>query len=432
MFAAACLATSPLSAQTKAELTERVAELEQALSAARTALDAATEREAQAAKRATLAEEQLAQEKTAPTQPRIRLGDLAVGGAVRTNFYGGDYSSAGLARDMNRGEAGTISLDTFRINADYAHGPWVGKFEYRFYPGYSASNSDGYSFLHTAWLGYDFENGDQVQVGVNRVPFGPGPYGISQSWFFDQHYYVGLADDMDLGVKYVAQRGDWSLDFAYYYSGEGSYLGENFSRDSVRYSYDVVNETGEGYEERNQFNLRAIYATDLGSGLTVDLGASAQYGMLQSHGEQDDGEHYALSFHPVFKWSNWTLATQMTYYKYDIDGYVDTTDDGIDNPTDTLVQVGGYDFPTFVATRAWVAGASLSYYNEIDVVDWLDYVMPYVEYSSIMKEEPGFNNSDLFIIGAAWSRGGWYIYTEVAASNGNDFIGDEAGYGDPT
>jgi len=30
----------------------------------------------------------------------------------------------------------------------------------------------------------------------------------SQSWFFDQHYYVGLADDMDLGLKYVTERGN--------------------------------------------------------------------------------------------------------------------------------------------------------------------------------------------------------------------------------
>lgn len=409
-----------------------MAELEKELSAARTALDAANEREAETAERASLAEEKLAQEQPEPADHKIKIGNLTIGGAIRANYYAGDYSSDGLAKDMNRGEAGTISLDTFRINADYAKGPWVGKFEYRFYPGYSGSNADGYSFLHTGWLGYNFENGDQVQVGVNRVPFGPGAYGISQSWFFDQHYYVGLADDMDLGVKYVAKRGNWSLDAAFYFADEGSYFGENFSRDSVRYSYDVVNETGEGYEERNQLNLRAIYAADLGGGMTANLGASAQFGMLESYGGQDDGEHYALSFHPVLKWSNFTLSTQLTYYKYDIDGYIDTTDDGIDNPTDTLVQFGAYDFPSLVASRAWIAGASLSYFHEIDTVGWVDYVIPYIEYSSIMKKEAGFNDSDLFAVGAAWGRGGWYIYTELVASSGNDFVGNKAGYGDPT
>ncbi|PXA04201.1 hypothetical protein DDZ13_08500 [Coraliomargarita sinensis] len=358
------------------------------------------------------------------------LEGLKIGGAVRANYYGGDYTDSG-AKNANRGDDGTISLDTFRINMDYKRGPWLGKLEYRFYPGYSGSNSDSYHFLHTGWLGYDFDNAGQLQVGVNRVPFGPGPYGISQSWFFDQHYYVGLSDDMDLGIKYTETRGDWTFDLAYYYSDEGSWYGENFSTDSVRYSYDVVDETGDGYEERNQFNARAIYAAEFGE-VKADLGVSAQFGFLKSNGEQDDGEHYAFSVHPIFKWNNWTLAPQLTYYKYNIDGYVDRTDDGIDNPTDDLIQFGAYDFPTFVATEAWMPAISLSYYYEVDQVDWLDYIIPYAEYSAIMKTESEFNDSEFITAGAAWGRGGWYIYTELAFSNGNDFIGNEVGYGDPT
>jgi hypothetical protein len=73
---------------------------------------------------------------------------------------------------------------------------------------------------------------DQVVVtavfaaaGVTRVTFGPGPYGVSQSWFFDQHHYVGLPDDMDFGIKYVTQRGNWDLSLAYFYSSEGNWRG---------------------------------------------------------------------------------------------------------------------------------------------------------------------------------------------------------------
>ena len=100
-------------------------------------------------------------------------------------------------------------MDTFRFNLDYENGPVIAKAEYRFY--------DGYNFLHTGWLGYNFEDEIQLQVGLNRVPFGPGPYGVSQSWSFDQHYYVGLADDMDLGAKYTFHPGDWTIDLGYYY-----------------------------------------------------------------------------------------------------------------------------------------------------------------------------------------------------------------------
>ena len=98
-------------------------------------------------------------------------------------------------------------MDTFRFNLDYENGPVIAKAEYRFY--------DGYNFLHTGWLGYNFEDESQLQVGLNRVPFGLGPYGVSQSWSFDQHYYVGLADDMDLGAKYTFHPGDWTIDLAF-------------------------------------------------------------------------------------------------------------------------------------------------------------------------------------------------------------------------
>jgi hypothetical protein len=355
----------------------------------------------------------------APSASKITPGDLIpalkgleIGGAIRVNYAIGDYGDKTGGPSRAEDDGGTFGLDTFRINADYARGAWLGKVEYRFY--------GDYHFLHTGWLGYDFEDNSQVQVGVNRVPFGPGAYGNSQSWFFDQHYYAGLSDDMDLGIKYTTDIGEFSIDLAYYYSDEGQWAGD--SNDAARYSYDVIDESGDGYEERNQFNVRVIYTTSLGE-VDVDFGASAQYGMLKSNGTQDDGDHYAVSFHPVFKWNNWTLAPQLTYYNYDIDGYIAGDPDG------DLIQFGAYDFPTLMATEAWIPSISLSYYYEVDQVEWLDYVIPFVEYSSIVKQESSFNDSEFFTIGAAWARGNWFIYTELATSNGNDFIGNETAFG---
>lgn len=388
-------------------------EAEQALKSLATREEAVAEKESKLANAADLGPSKITPGDLIPS-----LEGLTIGGAIRANYAIGDYGGGTGGPSKDTEDGGDFSLDVFRVNVDYTRDQFVAKFEYRWY--------SGYNMLHTGWLGYNFESGDQVQVGVNRVPFGPGAYGISQSWFFDQHYYVGLADDMDLGVKYSGSRGDLSFDFAYYFTDEGSYGGD--SKQSARYSYDAVDETGNGYEERNQFNARAIYAADLGEA-TVDLGLSLQYGMLESNGPQDDGDHYAVSFHPVFKLHNWALSTQLTYYEYDIDGY-DLNGDGttLENPNGDLIQFGAFDFPTAVASEAWIAGASLSYYYEINQVDWVDYVIPYVEYSSIMKEASGFNDSDLLTIGAAWGRGGWYIYTELAASNGNDFVGGENGY----
>ncbi|MBS0013186.1 MAG: hypothetical protein KFF46_04370, partial [Desulfobacterales bacterium] len=144
----------------------------------------------------------------------IELGPLDVGGAIRANYVIGDYDDADpSAPSSAEDDGGNFVLDTFRINLDYEQDQWVGKAEYRFY--------DGYHFLHTGWMGYNFDEKSQLQVGVNRVPFGPGPYGVSQSWLFDQHYYVGLSDDMDLGAKYITSFGNLKMDFAYYLMDEG-------------------------------------------------------------------------------------------------------------------------------------------------------------------------------------------------------------------
>ena len=122
-------------------------------------------------------------------------------------------------------------------------------------------------------------------------------------------------------------------------------------------------------------------------------------------------------------WGNLKLATQLTRYKYDVDAAQPLG-------TDQLVQFGAYDFPSTAAAEAWIPAISLSYTYATDGIDWLDYVVPYVEYSSIVKDANGFNDSDLFMLGMAWANDGWYIYTDLAYSNGNEFVGWDAAFGD--
>lgn len=411
----ATLATNP----NAADLEARVAKLEQALAAARAELDQARKGEKTA--RTELDDLKASVSDANDLGPKkITMedgmgGTLNIGGAFRANYAWGDYGAKSGGPSRADGDDGNMSLDTFRINLNYENDNVIGKAEYRFY--------DGYHMLHTGWLGYNFDDGGQVQVGVNRVPFGPGAYGVSQSWFFDQHYYVGLSDDMDLGIKYTRPLGNWTFDLGYYFSDEGTWAGD--SKHSARYSYDVVDETGDGYEERNQFNLRGIYSIKDAT-IPTDVGFSLQYGELKSNGVQDDGDHYAASLHMINKWNNFTLATQLTKYKFDIDTYSPATTGA---PTDKLIQFGAFDFPNVVATEGWIPAVSLSYYHATPGIDWLDYVIPYAEYSAIKKDESGFNDSELATLGAAWGRGGWYIYTEVTYSTGNEFVGSETPFG---
>ena len=400
-----------------AALERRVAELNQELERAKADLVVAKQEKNAAQKQAAEAEAEL-DSRGEPEPAKIKVGPVTIGGAMRVNYILGSYSGGGSGPSRG-GDGGNFELDTFRINLSLDYEQFLGKLEYRWY--------NGYNFIHTGWLGYEFEDGSQIQAGVLRKPFGPGPYGISQSWFFDQHYYVGLADDMDLGIKYVTQRGNWDMDFAYFYSSEWN--GNGTSEDSARYGYDavkwrsaleqngnVVSAPVNGYEERNQFNVRAIYGFD-DVAVPTDLGVSLQYGQLKGQ-RADDGHDWAASAHMVNQLDNFKLASQITRYEIDIDD---------DNPwgTDTLIPMGAYDFAWPVATKAWIPAVSLSYKYETQQIPWLDYVLPYLEYSSIIKDESDFNDSQMWILGAAWAKGGWYIYSDMAYSNGNYFVGND-------
>ena len=349
-------------------------------------------------------------------------GPIRVGGAIRANYVFGSYVEEGpLAR---RGDGiGTIELDTFRLNADIGHRKLIGRVEYRWY--------EGYSMIHTAWLGYDFGGGGTLRAGIVRVPFGPGPYGASNSWFFDQHYYVGLADDMDLGLRWTRTHGDWTFDAAWYAGAEPQTHGDSLM--SSRYSYDIVlwNERADadgvvewgagtnGFEERGQFNFRAIRSW----GGRTDAGFSLQYGRLAGSGaggdESEDAGHYALSGHLKNDWGDFTLYSQLSYYAYDLP---------LDTPwgTNELIPMGAYDFAWPIAARAWVPALSLRYRGIAASPGALvEAVVPYVEVSSIVKTVAEYNDSTLVMLGTSLTlRNGLIITNDLAVSNGSYWVGD--------
>lgn len=314
-----------------------------------------------------------------------------------------------LTENASRGDSGVFVLDTARVNLDFKQDKYIGKFEYRWYEGWAEVEAyTNYSFIHTAWLGYAFDEKSQLEVGITRVPFGPTNYGVSESWFFDQHFYVGLADDMDLGVKYSSEIFEnLKIDVGYFYGSEGSGIGDG--GESVRYAYDVVDE----FHERDQINLRALYQKKFAQS-SHELGISLLYSRLESQREGvKDGDRYAISLHNVTHYNDFTLKTQLTRYEM--------------RTGSNLVTMGGFNYGEGVAAKAWIPAFSLSYKYETSQLDWLDYLRPYIEYSNIIKDESSFNNSDMMIIGAAWARQNWYIYSDFALANGNYFVGPYTG-----
>ena len=322
-----------------------------------------------------------------------------------------------------------IDVDVFRLNADLVAENVTGRLEYRWQAG-GGGLYDTYSMIHTAWLGYNAGESGTFRAGIVRGPFGPTAYGVSSSYFFDQHWYVGLADDMDLGFRWSGSFDKLTLDVGYYPSSEFQTDGD--SLESSRYGYDVVRTESEieegqgkvenGFEEQHQFNLRAIYELEGGT----EIGGSLQYGLLQGTNiiGDDKGDHYALSGHMKNAFGNFALYSQLTYYVYNITGQTPWG-------TSDLIYMGAYDYADLVASEGVIPALSLRY-NGVDAsgVSWLDSVTPYVEWSSILKQADEFNDSTLVTLGAAWTIGALYLYSDLAFSDGNYYVGFDSAGGD--
>ncbi len=398
--------------QDSQQLRERIARLEAELHAARAELatiegSVSHQERTLEAEGSTLAEPAVEGDPDAPADG-IRIGNFRIGGAIRANWILGDYNT-GSSGPSRGGHGGDFVLDTFRVNVDYADDtPLSGSAEYRWY--------SGYNFFHTLELAYELDEASTLKGGLTRVPFGVGPYGPANSWFFDQHYYVGLADDMDVGLVYTRELEGWTLDFGLFAASPPQ--GRGSSKVGSRYSFDLVdarndptyfgNRTPTGYRERGQANLRLVrHLEELA--LPTDLGISLQYGRLDGRGTFSNANPWAVSIHSRSTQGPWTLMLQATRYDYD------SAEDHITG--------GFYDYTTDIASKGTILSAALSY-TWVTPVDWLDSITFYNDYSVIRKHATGFNDSAMNILGAAFARGGWYIYADWAYSNGNEFVGD--------
>lgn len=343
-------------------------------------------------------------------------GPLSLGGAMRVNYIQGDYAKDDSGAPQRGGNGGDFVLDTFRLNLDLAQDEWLGKAEYRWY--------NGYNFLHTGWLGYEDEALGRIEVGVNRTPFGVGPYGPANNWFFDQHYYIGLADAMKVGVKGSKKFDQWTVDLAYYVMDTPN--GNGTSSESVRYSYAVVPEdVGDVpgvYELEQQVNARAVYHLE---SIATDLGVSAQWARLDAKDARaSDADAYAFSVHSKSTWRDFALMLQVSSYTYDVKY---RTDEPGTVPYKDLIVMGAYDFAWPVATEGLIPSIALSYTIQPSS-PWIDSITFYNDYSMLLKEGAidgeDFNDTTMNITGMAIAKDAWYIYVDYALSNGNYFIGD--------
>ncbi|QQL45923.1 porin [Sulfuriroseicoccus oceanibius] len=344
---------------------------------------------------------------------------LDLGGGIAVNYILGSYTRDGGRGPERGGNGGNFEFSTFRLNFDYnAEGAgFTGSGEYRF--------MDGYHFPRKFWFGWRGADESLLRVGHTLVPFGEGEWGPSKNWFYDGSYYVGLADDADIGVAYQFARGPWTIDLGYFLMAEPSGFGD--STDSARFGADIVDNGSPyaHYEERNQVNLRVVRKLDLGKETTLDLGGSFQAGMLIADDRfAEDSYQLATALHAKWKRGPWEIVGQATAWDYAADYHSST---GLSND---LIGMGAYDFEDPVASRAFLPSVSFAYIVEPKNIDWLDEITFYNDFSVMMKsgsDEFGnaLRNSAMNTVGASLAIGDWFIFCDWVYSNGNYVVGND-------
>ncbi|MFB6358676.1 MAG: hypothetical protein ABEJ96_06670, partial [Thiohalorhabdaceae bacterium] len=195
----------------------------------------------------------------------------------------------------------------------------------------------------------------QLQVGVTQVPFGLLPYAAHNYWF-GVPYYVGLADDYDLGAKYLWKPGAWDVQLALFKNPEVSNAAS-----TERYGFDVVESgcdpsagnTANCNRETNQANLRAAYTLGKDGFCPAEVGASGQWGQLHNSATGDFGSRWAAAAHMDLRCGRWNVQLEAGRQVLDPAGPA--------GANEATVTFGALATPYKVASEANFAVANLAY-----------------------------------------------------------------------
>jgi len=359
------------------------------------------------------------------------------GPSLDVNFSG-SISFGILFRDYGAGENGNFedqadnvlqnggfTFDTFRIGGNGSYGDVTFDLEWAFYP-----ESFGGNYIHHGWVGYEFSDTRQVQVGVHQVPFGIQPF-ASSSWFFNFTYYVGLEDDYDAGIKAIYRPGNWDLQGAFYMNAEQTdfFGGSN----AGRYSYDVIPRGGgpglaapRSISEQNQLNAKVAYSFDHGDLGFTKVGVSGQRGQLLNETTGNTDWHAAYAVHLQARYGGFRAKLEFMQQ----DQNPPLTDEQRSNfdqdfpdanfDANDFVVMGAYGSPNRVASEVDVFSSSLSYRIPVDF-GAISQFKPYYDFSLVSKDVDAFNDNASHIVGFTTAAGPLFVYTDLIVSKGHPF-----------
>jgi len=348
------------------------------------------------------------------------------GGAVRYNFVSQHYESDAMPTSTY------ATWDTWRLNVAARYSDVTLNFEYRFYPTFNTH------FIKEGYLGYDFSDNLNMELGVTQVPFGNLMYN-SHSWWFMSGYYVGLEDDFNMGVKFSYDLSDrLNLMMAYFRQQDPAGPAHNAAPyagpGAGTYSYNVIPDSDGALSgapahirEMNQLNVRLGYEITPG----VEVGFSAQrQGLYNSVLDETEYGH-AIAAHGAATFGDWSVKGQFINYDY-------TAKNDAGQLMDR-VQMGAYGDPYYgdgVAARANILSMGVGKGIDVDLGP-ISNIMPYVDYALMTKDGQlevdgqmfDFEDSHMLVPGFLITAGNIWTYVDFAMGKNHPWLTDNFGTG---
>ncbi|MGH8486453.1 MAG: hypothetical protein ACRESP_18815, partial [Pseudomonas sp.] len=159
-------------------------------------------------------------------------------------------------------------------------------------------------------------------------------------------------------------------------------------------------------------------------GWKTEIGASLAAAELYNATTRDDGDYWAGGVHAIINAGPWTVTSQAIRYEFD-----PKNPDGVSN--DSVLMGGNGLTPAFlIASKATIGSLNLGYDIFTPSLGQLKKIKLYTDYSRMMKDKSGWDDSQMFTVGAqflAMPIMAWVDFTW--AKNANPFGGAEHGTG---
>lgn len=311
--------------------------------------------------------------------PKSDLGELKLSGFLRAKYQDKSWTD----NDHK------LTFDAARVNLDYSSPKIFGYLEYRCY---QFDKLCDFSTLVDAYVGYNINDTQLVQAGLQPVPFGPDR-------FWESNYYggiitqIGLEDVHNLGLKYQGKFDTGTQVELAYFTGDGGHYSGPYSEDASRYSTNFVKPEDSSLTHLNEQNMFIGRIKQdirgLPKHMSGNIGASYWQSDIENKTYDQTGDRQAWAIFSDVRYKD--LGFGLTLGKNKVNNKDPLT------PKESLM--GSFDDNFMVANEGIFYTADVSY--KFKNVGKLDTVMPYAMYSNYVKSENGYDNSSRHLLGVA-------------------------------